>query len=50
MLKGFAMLAVEAFEIINGKYGERLMSNPEGKRLVELAKKAAAMKGKVKLC
>jgi hypothetical protein len=49
-LKEFAKLAVEAFEIINGKYGERLMGNPEGKRLVELAKKAVPMKGKVKLC
>jgi len=49
MLKEFAKLAVEAFEIINGKYGERLMGNPEGKRLVEIAKKAAAMKGKVKV-
>ena len=48
-LKEFAKLAVEAFEIINGKYGERLMGNPEGKRLVEIAKKAAAMKGKVKV-
>jgi hypothetical protein len=48
-LKEFAKLAVEAFEIINGKYGERLMGNPEGKRLVEIAKEAAAMKGKGKL-
>jgi vacuolar-type H+-ATPase subunit I/STV1 len=48
-LKEFAKLAVEAFEIINGKYGDRLIGNPEGNHLVDIAKKAAAMKGKVKL-
>ena len=49
-LKEFALLATEAFRIINGKFGERLMGSPEGNRLVELAKKAAAIKWKVVLC
>jgi hypothetical protein len=48
-LKEFLKLATEAFDIINGRYGERLMASLEGKRLVEIAKKAAAMKGKVKV-
>ena len=49
-LKGIADLAAEAFRIINGKYGERLMGNADGNRLVAIAKKAAAMKAKVKVC
>jgi regulator of replication initiation timing len=49
-LKEFVGLAAEAFRIINGKYGERLMGNADGNRLVEIAKKAAAMKAKVKVC
>lgn len=49
-LKEFVDLAAEAFRIINGKYGERLMGNADGNRLVDIAKKAAAMKAKVKVC
>ena len=49
-LKEFAQLAAEAFQIINGRFGERLMGSPEGNRLVELAKKAAAIKWKGKTC
>jgi hypothetical protein len=49
-LKKFAKLAVAAFGVINGKCGDRLMGNPEGKHLADIAKKAAEMKGKVTLC
>lgn len=49
-LKELTKLATEAFRIINGKFGERLMGSPEGNRLVDLAKKAAAIKWKAKLC
>ncbi len=48
-LREIAGLATEAFKIINGKYGERLMASAEGRRLVEIAKKAAAMRGKLKV-
>jgi hypothetical protein len=43
-------LADEAFKIINGPFGQRLMGSPEGNRLVGIAKKAAAMKGRIKVC
>jgi regulator of replication initiation timing len=43
-------LAAEAFRIINGNFGQRLMGSPEGNRLVGIAKKAAAMKGRIKVC
>jgi hypothetical protein len=43
-------LAAEAFRIINGIFGQRLMGSPDGNRLVEIAKKAAAMKGRTKGC
>jgi hypothetical protein len=43
-------LAAEAFRIINGNFGQRLMGSPEGNRLVEIAKTAAAMKGRIKVC
>jgi DNA repair exonuclease SbcCD ATPase subunit len=49
-LKELAKLAAEAFRIINGRFGERLMGSPDGNRLVELAKKAAAIKWKGKTC
>ncbi|MDR3676933.1 MAG: hypothetical protein P4N24_15695 [Acidobacteriota bacterium] len=49
-LKEFADLATEAFEIINGDFGSRLMGNVDGNRLVAIAKKALAMKGKLKVC
>jgi hypothetical protein len=49
-LKELAELAAEAFRIINGKFGERLMGSPEGNRLVELAKKAGAIRWKGKTC
>ena len=49
-LKGFSDLAVKAFQIINGKFGERLMAYEEGKLLVAIAKEALATRGKIKLC
>ena len=49
-LKGIADLAAEAFEIINGNFGDRLMASEEGKRLVAIAKKVLAMRGKLKVC
>jgi len=49
-LKELAKLAAEAFRIVNGRFGERLMGSPEGSRLVELAKNAAAIKGRIKVC
>ena len=38
-------LAAAAFKIINGNFGQRLMGSPEGNRLVEIARRAAAIKG-----
>jgi len=49
-LKGIADLAARAFQIINGKFGERLMAFEEGKLLVAIAKDAVAMRGKPKVC
>ena len=43
-------LADEAFKIINGTFGQRLMGSPDGIRLVEIAKRAAAIKGTIKVC
>jgi len=41
-------LAAEAFRIINGPFGQRLMGSPDGNRLVEIAKRAAAIKGRIR--
>jgi len=49
-LKELAKLAAEAFRIVNGRFGERLMGSPEGNRLVEIARQAAAIKGRIKVC
>ena len=49
-LKEFAKLAAEAFQIINGNFGQRLMASEEGRCLVEIAKKAVAMKGSRWIC
>ena len=43
-------LADEAFKIINGTFGQRLMGSPDGIRLVEIAKRAATIKGTIKVC
>ena len=49
-LKELATLAAEAFRIINGNFGQRLMGSPDGNRLVEIAKKAAVIKGRIEVC
>ena len=42
-------LSMEAFEIVNGNLGDRLMASAEGKRLVEIARKVIGMKAKLRI-
>lgn len=48
-LKEMTDLAMQACEIIAGAFGGRLMAREDGKRLVDIAKKALAMRGKLTL-
>ena len=44
-----ADLSMEAFEIVNGNLGDRLIASDEGKRLVKIARKVIAMMAKVRI-
>lgn len=48
-LRAIAGLAEQGFEIVNGELGNRLMGSVDGKRLVDIAKKVLAMRGKLKV-
>ena len=49
VLMEIADLSMQAFEIVNGNLGDRLMASAEGKRVIDIAKKVIAMKGKLKI-
>ena len=49
VLMEIADLSMEAFEIVNGNLGDRLIASDEGKRLVKIARKVIAMMAKVRI-